>query len=148
MDIIERDITDAELRQVHAGFNQHAVEHGNPPEASQRFSIVAVDDGMFVGCSSGLACKTATGYGGWFYLTDMFVEKRHRGQGLGHTLLERLEHRVTELGISHIWAWTAGYEAPDFYRRHGYSVFFEQPNYYSSGHSRIGLYKHLDRSAT
>ncbi len=44
-----------------------------------------------------------------------------------------------------MWTWTAGYEAPGFYLKHGYEVFCEMPDYYSSGHSRIGLRKALHR---
>ena len=141
--IVERDLSDAELALVNAGFDQHAVEHGNPKEASKRFGFVAVDDGRFVGCSSGLAYRKAIGYGNWFYITDLFVEKSFRGQGTGTKLLQNLEQRVVDLDIGNVWTWTAGYEAPDFYKNMGYEVFCEMDDWYSNGHSRIGLRKAL-----
>ena len=53
--IVEREVTDAELVRLKAGFDEHAIEHGNPTEKSERFSFVAMDGEKFVGCASGLA---------------------------------------------------------------------------------------------
>jgi GNAT superfamily N-acetyltransferase len=141
--IAERIMTDEELARMKAGFDEHAVEHGNPADKSERFGFVATDGEKFVGCSSGLAYKKNVGYANWFYITDLFVEKTCRGGGLGSELLRKLEERVALLGIGNIWTWTAGYEAPGFYKKHGYEVFCEMDDWYSSGHSRVGLRKAL-----
>src|SRR5437762_13008307 len=105
-------MTEAEYARVKAGFDRHAVEHGNPVESSDRFGFVASEDDQFVGCSSGLAYRKAGGYGNWFYLTDLFVQKSFRGRGIGSELLRCLERKVMTLGIGNIWPWAAGYEAP------------------------------------
>jgi GNAT superfamily N-acetyltransferase len=141
--IAEREMTDEELGRMQAGFDEHAVEHGNPTETSERSGFVAMDDARFVGCSSGLAYKKAVGYGNWFYITDLFVEKPFRNRGVGGELLRRLEERVVSLGIGNIWTWTAAYEAPGFYQKRGYEIFCEMDDWYSSGHSRVGLRKEL-----
>jgi ribosomal protein S18 acetylase RimI-like enzyme len=73
------------------------------------------------------------------------VEKPYRGRGLGSDLLRRLERKVVAKDIGNIWTWTAGYEAPGFYLKQGYEVFLEMPDYYSSGHARVGVRKALDR---
>jgi len=140
--IVEREITKAELDRMHAGFDEHATEHGNPPHTPLRVGFVAIAGETFVGCASGLINDN----GRWFYLTDLFVEKPFRRQDLGTQLLHKLEAKVALLGVERIWTWTAGYEAPGFYRKQGYEVFCEMENYYPSGHSRIGLWKHLRRS--
>jgi hypothetical protein len=54
-----------------------------------------------------------------------------------------LEGRLREIGIQHIWTWTAEFEADGFYQRQGYAVFAIQPEFYRSGHDRIGLVKDL-----
>ena len=131
--IAERDITDEELAQVKAGFDEYAVEQGNPVEESERFGFVAMDGQTFVGCSSGLAYKKKAGYANWFYITDLFVKRPYRRQGVGAELLRRLEERVVSLGIGNIWTWTAGYEGLGFYRNQEYEVFFEMDDWYSSG---------------
>lgn len=143
--IIEREMTDVELAQTKAGFYEHAIEHGNPIEASERFGFVAMEGEKFVGCSSGLAYRKTTGYGNWFYITDLFIKKSFRGRGLGAKLLRKLEKKAGSLGIGNIWTWTAGYEAPGFYKKQGYEIFCEMDNWYSTGHSRIGFKKALMR---
>ncbi len=139
--IIERNTTDAEYTRMMQGFTEHSQLHGNPPEKSERFGFVALDGDTFIGCSSGMAYLNADRYCDWFYLSDLFVEQPHRGAGLGRTLLTQLEQRIAGLGITHIWTWTAGHEAPGFYQKMGYQTFFEMPNYYTNHHPRIGLFK-------
>jgi GNAT superfamily N-acetyltransferase len=139
--IQEREMTDAEFARMNAGFDEHTIEHGNPLQTSERFGFVALDGETFIGCVSGLADKEGDVYNKWFYLSDLFVEKAYRGQGLGAVLLRKLEERVAALGIRHIWTWTAGYEAPGFYLKQGYIIFTEQEDWYATGHSRVGLRK-------
>ncbi len=139
INFIEREMTAEELAQMNAGFDQHATEHGNPPVPSKRYGFVVMDGETFIGCASGL---TNDNYQ-WFYLTDLFIKKDYRGQGLGTEILNKLEERLVEVGIKNIWTWTAGYEAPGFYKSQGYTVFAEMKNWYVSGHARVGLWKKL-----
>ncbi len=143
MCFVEREMTEAELACVNAGFDEHTVEQGNPVVTSERFGFVVMDGESFVGCATGLAEKHDRGYSNWFYLTDLFIEKACRQKGLGARVLEKLEDRVAGIGISNIWTWTAGHEAPGFYKKQGYEIFCELDDWYPSGHSRIGLRKTL-----
>ncbi len=140
----EREMTEAEFARMNAGFDEHTIEHHNPIQTSERHGFVVTDGDLFVGCSSGLAYKNGADYNGWFYLSDLFVEKAYRGQGIGATLLAKLEEKVASLGVQHIWTETAGYEAPGFYLRQGYSVLYEQENWYATGHHRVILRKTLE----
>ena len=137
---IEREMSEAEFSRMNAGFEEHALEHGNPFEQSERHGYVVLLEDQCIGCASGLA------YLNWFYLTDLFIEKPYRGQGLGATVLGKLEDRVAALGKRYIYTWTAGYEAPGFYKKQGYEVFVELEDWYPSGHSRVGLRKILRAS--
>ena len=141
--LIEREMTEEELARMNDGFNEHTIENGNPLESAERFGYVAFAGDSFAGCSSGLAYRHVKGYSSWFYLSDLFVEKTYRGKGVGARLLKSLECQIKPLGIRYIYTWTAGYEAPEFYKRQGYAVFTEFENYYLSGHSRVGLRKTL-----
>jgi GNAT superfamily N-acetyltransferase len=136
----EREMTNAELEQMKAGFIENAAEFGNPAEASERYGFVVMAGENFIGCASGLTDKNKK----WFFLSDLFIEKEYRGQGLGAAILAKLEQRVTALGIRNIWTWTAGYEAPGFYQKQGYEIFTELEDWYLSGHSRVGLRKRLE----
>jgi len=139
--IIERELTSAELARENAGFDENGLANGNPSESSVRYTFVAMDGTDFIGCSSGLAYKNGDVYNGWFNLTDLYMEAPYRGQGIGSTLLRKLEGRVARVGVTKIFTFTAGFEAPGFYKKQGYEVIYEQEDWYATGHSRIALRK-------
>lgn len=138
---IERDMTDEEFAQINTGFDQHGLEFGNPPTITKRYGFVVMDGEKFIGCVSGLVNDSYH----WFYLTDLFIEKENRGKGLGAKALQIMEARAQEIGAKAIWTWTAGYEAPGFYKKQGYTVFTEMENWYVSGHARVGLWKRFNK---
>ena len=143
IEITERDMTSLELERMKAGFDEHTIDIGVVPQGNQRFGFVAMNGEKFIGCISGLAYKNGEQFNGWCYLTDLFVEKEYRLQGIGTKLLQLLEKKLLQQGINKIWTWTAGYEAPKFYKKLGYEVFVEMENWYSSGDSQVGLRKKL-----
>ncbi len=58
----------------------------------------------------------------------MFVEllavaEEGRGKGIGGQLMARLEDEARLRGMDGIWLDTFSFQAPDFYRRLGYSEF-------------------------
>ncbi len=141
--ILNREMTPDELKRMKLGFDEHTIDNEVQVQSADRFSYTAERDKKFIGCSSGLAYKNGTQYSGWFYLTDLFVEKEYRHRGLGAKLLGDLENKIASIGIENIWTWTAGYEAPEFYKKQGYTIFTELENWYSDGSSRVALRKHL-----
>lgn len=141
--ILNREMTPAEFDRMKTGFDEHTIDNGVLVQEADRYTYVAATDNQFVGCASGLAYKNGEAYSGWFYLTDLFVEAPFRGTGLGARLLAALEQRVTAVGVTQIWTWTAGYEAPGFYKKQGYTLFTEMEHWYSDGSSRVGFKKRL-----
>ena len=141
--IINRGMTSEEIERMDLGFDELSLEEGLEIESSDRFSFVAVKGNTFIGCSSGLAYKNGGNYSGWFFLTDLFVEKEYRSKGLGTRLLKSIEEQAASVGVKHIWLWTSGDEALRFYRRQEYNKFTEMENWYSDGSSRVGLRKTL-----
>ena len=141
--IIDREISQDELQQIKRGFELNAIDNGVEVQTADRFGFVAMKHDLFIGCSSGLAYKNRNEYSGWFYLTDLFVEKDYRGFGIGTALLRHLENKIQNIGVKYIWTWTAGYEAPQFYIQQGYHIFAELEQWYSDNSSRIALKKRL-----
>jgi GNAT superfamily N-acetyltransferase len=137
VEIVEREISQAEYARMSAGFEEHALEFGVGQVMETRYTFVAMDGEKFVGCASGLQ------YQAWFYLTDLWLEKPYRHQHLGAQLLQNIEARVKQAGVRNIWTWTAGYEAAPFYEKQGYSKFCEFEDYFPGGYSRIGLRKSI-----
>jgi GNAT superfamily N-acetyltransferase len=141
--IVNRGMTSEEIKRMNLGFDELSLEEGLKIESSDRFSFVALKGNTFIGCSSGLAFKNGENYSGWFFLTDLFVEKEYRSKGLGSKLLKSIEEKAVTVGVKHIWLWTSGYEALKFYQRQEYKKFTEMENWYSDGSSRVGLRKNL-----
>ena len=141
--IVNREMTSEEFARMNTGFDEHSIENNVAIQKSDRFTFVGMDGDLFVGCSSGLAYKNGENYSGWFYLTDLFVEKAHRSKGLGSDLLILIEKEVASIGVKYIFLWTSHDDALRFYRRHQYYIFAEMENWYSDGNSRVGLRKNL-----
>jgi len=135
---IKREMTKSEFESMKKGFDEYSSEFGNPPLNQKRYTVIVMDDDKFIGCATGL-----TNYDNWFYLSDLFIDRKYRKQGLGSKTLQQLENKIVKAGFKHIWTWTAEFEAPNFYKKHGYKIFVEMENWYKSGHSRIGLMKDI-----
>lgn len=81
-------------------------------------------------------------YWGWFYLDLLWVKEELRGRGYGHRLLTIAEDEARQRGAKHVYLDTFSFQAPDFYKRHGYQVFGELQNF-PTGHQRYFLKKDL-----
>jgi len=139
--IINRGMTAEEIKRMNVGFDELTIEEGLELEGSDKFSFVALEGNTFIGGVSGKAYKNGENYSGWFFLTDLFVEKEYRSKGLGTQLLKSIEEHAVSVGIKYIWLWTSGDKALRFYKRQDYKKFTEMENWYSDGSSRVGLRK-------
>lgn len=66
----------------------------------------------------------------WLHVAHLWVDDPHRGTGLGSRLLtraERIAHRERACVAARLETWD--FQAPDFYRRHGYKVVCAIPDY-------------------
>lgn len=78
-------------------------------------AFVSEEDGEVVGAVAGYS------WGGICELRQVWVRADHRGQGLGSALLEAAIAEATRRGCAHITLATYDFQAPEFYRRHGFS---------------------------
>jgi len=81
-------------------------------------------------------------YWDWFYLDLMWVKEELRGCGYGHRLLTLAEDEARERGAKNAYMDTFSFQAPDFYKQHGYQVFGELQDF-PPGHQRYFLTKQL-----
>ncbi len=72
----------------------------------------------------------------------MWIKEELRGCGYGHRLLTRIEDEARQHGAKNVYLDTFSFQAPDFYKQHGYQVFGELPDF-PSGHQRYFLTKQL-----
>lgn len=81
-------------------------------------------------------------FGGWAYISLLWVDPALRNQGFGAELLKRLEHEAIQMGCKYAHLDTYSFEARPFYERAGYQV-FATLNDYPAGHSKYFLKKAL-----
>ena len=62
------------------------------------------------------------------YIDDMWVDSAHRGQGYGRKLLQELENHFEGKGFNNINLVTSAFNAPDFYKKCGFTVEFVREN--------------------
>ena len=101
------------IREALFEFNREKVgDDGHTP-----LNIVEYDaDGNRIG---GILGGT---YWGWMYVDILWVHEDHRGKGIGSMLLAEAEKEAKVRGCHHVHLDTMSWQAPDFYKKHGYTV--------------------------
>lgn len=59
----------------------------------------------------------------WLFVEFLAVPETARRSGLGTELLNRAEQIAKDRGCAGVWLDTYQFQAPDFYRKHGYQEF-------------------------
>jgi GNAT superfamily N-acetyltransferase len=79
----------------------------------------------------------------WLFIELLVVPEQARGQRMGGQLMEMAEDFARERSCVGIWLDTFDFQAPDFYRKHGYQAFGHLEDY-PLGHKRLFFQKRLD----
>ncbi len=78
----------------------------------------------------------------WLFIGLLWIGDELRGHGYGHRLLECIEDEARKRGARSEYLDTFSFQAPDFYKRHGYRV-FGQLDDFPPGHQRLFFTKEL-----
>ncbi|SDB03792.1 Acetyltransferase (GNAT) family protein [Pseudomonas sp. NFACC23-1] len=81
----------------------------------------------------------------WLYIELLVVPEQARGQGTGSTLMQMAEALAREKNCVGIWLDTFDFQAPEFYRRHGFTE-IGQIDDYPPGHQHFFFQKRLTPS--
>ena len=61
-------------------------------------------------------------YWGWMYIDILWIREDCRRNGIGSKLLTEAEKEAVKRGCHHVHVDTMSWQAPDFYKKHGYEV--------------------------
>ena len=61
-------------------------------------------------------------YWGWMYVDILWVHENHRKKGIGSRLLKCAENEAMRRGCHHVHLDTMSWQAPEFYKKHGYEL--------------------------
>ncbi|MGX1187078.1 GNAT superfamily N-acetyltransferase [Pseudomonas sp. F-14 TE3623] len=78
----------------------------------------------------------------WFFIELLSVPELARGQGMGSKLMQMAEDLAREKECVGIWLDTFDFQAPEFYKKHGYSELGHIADY-PPGHKRFFFQKRL-----
>ena len=122
------------VRDGLARFNDaHVGSDGHTP-----LNLVEYDEGGNV--IGGLIGGT---YWGWLYIDVLWVHADHRKRGIGSRLLAAAEREAVCRGCHHVHVDTMSWQAPDFYKKHGYAIIGILPDI-PTGNQKYLLQKTLE----
>lgn len=78
----------------------------------------------------------------WLYIKLMFIREDLRGEGYGHQLLDLAENEARKRGSKNVYLDTFSFQAPEFYKKYGYTVFGTLPDF-PPGYQRYYMTKKL-----
>lgn len=107
------------------------------PDNHELLNIVEYDDsGNVIG---GILGGT---YWGWMHIDILWVDEKFRKQGIGSKLLQAAEDEARRRGAHSVHVDTMSWQAPDFYKKHGYKIISEL-NDIPKGNKKYHLIKQL-----
>ena len=81
-------------------------------------------------------------YWGWMHLDILWVDEKYRKTGIGSKLLKAAEEEAIRRGCHSVHVDTMSWQAPEFYKKHGYRIIGELDNI-PNGNKKYHLVKEL-----
>ena len=113
-----------ELGNLIRSYNQSKRE----PSKSEPLNIYVEDEQGNL-----LAGMSAETFGNWLEIEYLYVSEALRGQGLGSDILQRAEEEARDRKCKYSFVDTFHFQAPDFYKKHGYEEVFRLKEYPYTG---------------
>ena len=122
------------INQALAKFNDEKVG----PDNHELLNIVEYDENKNI--IAGILGGT---YWGWMHIDILWVDENFRKKGIGSQLLEAAEEEARKRGCHSVHVDTMSWQAPDFYKQHGYKIISEL-NDIPKGNKKFHLIKELN----
>ena len=81
-------------------------------------------------------------HGNWLTVKFLWVSEELRGQNIGSNILRQAEETAKERGCHSVFLDTFSFQAPEFYKKHGYQEVFALEDYPVTG-KRYYFVKHI-----
>jgi len=72
-------------------------------------------------------------HGNWLFIKFLWVGEKLRGHNIGSNILDKAEQTAKERGCAYSFLDTFSFQAPEFYKKHGYKEVFTLENYPVTG---------------
>jgi ribosomal protein S18 acetylase RimI-like enzyme len=108
---------------VDSGLDRYNHESAPVAEVEKLAAFARAPSGEVVGGAVGRT------WGRCCELLQLWVAHEHRDQGVGSRLVREFEARARTRGCDIFYLTTLSFQAPDFYRRHGYAVLAQIAGY-------------------
>ncbi len=118
------------------GLDAYNLEKAGPPDEAMLWIVIRDDDGAVAG---GLKGKSQYS---WLFVDWLWIRADRRARGIGSRLLAQAETEARARGCAGIYLGSFTFQAPDFYKRAGYSE-FGRIDGFPPGHALVFLLKRL-----
>jgi GNAT superfamily N-acetyltransferase len=113
---IEKENASAVAAEIGSRLRVFNEDHAGPLNYERLVLSARDEDGAL------LAGLSADFHWNCLYLDVLWVDPKHRGKGLGTSLLSEAERIAKERSCDLVYLSTFQFQAPEFYAKHGYSL--------------------------
>ena len=103
---------------VNEAFTDYAINSQVDLNFEEYWFVAEDESGEIIGTITGRA------YYNEVHIGDLIIDKRFRGQDIGTKLVKAVEEEYQNKGFDKITLTTFGFQAPEFYKKLGYSLEF------------------------
>ena len=111
---VSDQLADEDQLELDRLVDSHNMERSGIEDAKLLSIMLRSPDGALFGGLHGYT------WGGYCEVKSLFVAEERRGKGLGSALLISAEGEAARRGCGQVLLTTHSFQAPDFYRKHGY----------------------------
>jgi ribosomal protein S18 acetylase RimI-like enzyme len=135
---IVADLSESIEKIMAADLELYEKKHGVTVNYRQFSLVLSLDNNEPVGV---LTAYTAFSE---IYIDDIWVDSKHRREGLGKMLMDYLENHFKDKGFNNINLVTSQFQAPEFYLKCGYELEFVRKNLINPKFTKYFYIKYFD----
>jgi ribosomal protein S18 acetylase RimI-like enzyme len=132
------DHTSEEINsRMREGLGNYESEHNIDVNYKSFFLILKDDNNKAIGILNAYTAFAEV------YIEDLWVDSSHRHKGYGKKLLNTLEDKFEGKGFNNINFVTSQFQAPEFYKKCGYTLEFTRKNIHNPKLTKYGFIKYF-----